>query len=373
MLKAQDIISLGESGAGISDPERHLHPALHALTASLNGDNRLSYRGEAAVQHALIARTRSRLEGIKRIAQFPEIAAETIRAPIFLTGLPRSGASYLQCLFARDGRFRQMRCGEAPGYGAAPAKREDGEPHRGCAEHLWGECHAPMEQSYAAAGFFSPYDTPSYFDFLMRRMDIDPAYRVHRRQLQLLQWQAEPKRWVLNYPGHLIGMDAIIAVYPDARFVMLHRDPLQVAIAMARTTLALRATRYDPPTDPQRAGMQMMDLVHRLVDRIMAFCTGPHADRIVHVDYYALIADPVRAWEAVQAGLGIGMEMQMPPESGEGWEPQYGPETEQEATGYTLEQLGIRLDLAAEFFGAYRRHFGIAPEKDALAKVREAA
>src|SRR5207249_2588401 len=132
------------------------------------------------------------------------------------------------------------------------------------------ECHALMEQSYSAAGFFNLYDVPGYFDHLMGKLDFEAAYRGHRRQLQLLQWKLPAKRWALKYPNHVIAMDSILAVYPDARFAMTHRDPVQVLASIAKMTLTLRSARY-AHVDPHRVGRQMLDFIRRHIDRIMAF------------------------------------------------------------------------------------------------------
>jgi hypothetical protein len=217
-----------------------------------------------------------------------------------------------------------------------------------------------MEQAYAAVGTFNLYDAPSYFDYVTNRLDMTAAYQVHRRQLQLLQWRYGETRWVLKYPNHVMAMDAILAVYPDASFAMTHRDPVQIVASIARLTMALRSTRYDPPFDPRREGKQMLDFVRRHVDRIMAFCTGEHASRVVHIDYYALVANPVSELAAVHAALGIETPDNVR-EAVSGWR-RANPKNRRGANAYTLEQFGIDPDAANELFADYRQHFDIPHE-----------
>ena len=64
---------------------------------------------------------------------------------------------------------------------------------------------------------------PSYSAWLLQ-CDMEPAYRYHQRVLKLLQWRCPPDRWWLKTPAHMLSIDALDAVYPDARFVMTHRD-----------------------------------------------------------------------------------------------------------------------------------------------------
>ncbi|MFT3967050.1 MAG: sulfotransferase [Sphingobium sp.] len=390
MLKAREIIAEAEDKVGISDPETRLHPALEALAASLNGDNSLSPDGEAAARKGLLARTVDRLDGLKWMRDYPEIAEERIEAPLFLTGLPRSGTTYFQYLFDRDRRFRSIRTWEAmmpsppPGFDIASVegrKAREGEIRRQMraaevegfdALHLIDEdgseeCHAFLEQGYGAAGFFNLYDVPGYFDYLMRRVDMADVYRVHRRQLQLLQWRApERRRWALKYPNHVIAMDAIADIHPEARFAMTHRDPVQVVASIARMTLALRSTRYEM-VDPRRVGRQMLDFIRRHVDRIMAFCTGPRSDRAIHVDYYRLVADPMAELHRVHDWLGIGT----PPDveaAITGWR-RDNPKNRRGANDYALAQFGIDPDAAAALFADYRRHFHIPTEQEGLAAM----
>lgn len=391
MLRAADIIAAAEMRVGIADPETHLHPALEALAASLNGDNRLSEAGEAAAHRNIIQRTVDRLEGLKWVQQHPEIAEERIEAPVFLTGLPRSGTTYFHYLFDRDRRFRSIRTWEAlmpsPPPAADPAsvvrrKAKEAEMRAAmrpaevegfAALHLHDEdgseeCHAFLEQAYGAAGFLNLYDAPSYFDYLMRRVDMRGVYEVHRRQLQLLQWRApERPRWALKYPNHVIAMDAILAVYPDARFAMTHRDPVQILASIARMTVALRSTRYDPPVDPHRAGKQMLDFVRRHIDRILDFCAGPQGDRVVHVDYYALVADPLAELAKVHAALGIDTPEDVRAAIA-GWR-RDNPKNARGANDYALEQFGIDPDMADALFADYRRRFDIPHERQALAAM----
>ena len=61
--------------------------------------------------------------------------------------------------------------------------------------------------------------------------------------------RADPPRWVLKCPDHLFALDAIRAVYPDARLVFVHRDPVKVLLSVAKLTEVVRrpfTRRLDP-------------------------------------------------------------------------------------------------------------------------------
>lgn len=389
MLSAELIIENAEARAGFSDGETHLHRNLEALVASLNEDGMLSETGRAFAHRGLVARTSDRIEGLKWLAAHPEIADEPIFAPVFLTGLPRSGTTYLQYLFDRDRRFRLIRTWEAmtpsppPGFDAGSVRRRKAEERAQRARmrpevpgfsalHLHDEdgseeCHAFLEQAYAAAGFLNLYDVPSYFDFLLGEVDLAASYEVHKRQLQLLQWRSPAKRWALKYPNHVLAMDAIVHFHPEARFVMTHRDPVQLLASIAKMTLSLRSVRYAEPVDPHRVGRQMARFIRAHVDRIMAYCGSPGGDRVAHVDYYRLLSDPTPVIGEVHAALGLDTPGDVRDAIAQ-WR-RDNPKGARGANEYALEQFGLDAGEMTELFSDYSARFVIPTEREGLARV----
>ena len=390
-LDAATIIAEAEAAVEWQDGEPHLHRNLEALVESLGADGCLSGQGSSAARLGMVSRHTDRIAGQKWLADYPEIADEVIEAPVFLCGLPRSGTTYFQYLFDRDRRFRLIRTWQSlmpqppPGFDPQSViERKAMEEERRAALrpklienfaalHLLDadgpdECHAFMEQTGGAAGFFNLYDVPRFFDYLMDKADLVAAYRAHKRQLQLLQWRLPKQAWALKYPNHIIAMDAIIQVYPDARFAITHRDPMQVLASIAKMSLSLRNARYGS-VDPHRVGRQMLDFIDRHIARIMAFDAGPNGSRAVHVDYYALVADPGGEMSKVHAGLGLTSPDDIMKQI-TGWQRE-NPKNARGTNDYSLAQFGISADEAEERFSAYRHRFSIPREAEALAAINQ--
>lgn len=389
MLSTAQIVSDAERRTGVADSELALQGNLAHLVASLNTDARLPSRSEAGIHKVLVDRTADRLAALKWLNDYPQIGDEVISAPVFLTGLPRSGTTFFQYLFDRDARFRLIRTWEGispsppPGFDAASVSRrkaEEGERRRQTRPPIAGfdalhlvdadgpeECHAFMEHSYAAAGFYNLFDVPSYFDYLMTSLDLKAAYRTHRRQLQLLQWRLPQPRWALKYPNHVIAMHEILEVYPDARFVMTHRDPVQTLASISKMSFTLRGVRYDTPIDPKLVGRQMLDFVQRHIDRIMAFCSSPQADRVTHVDYYRLVDNPAAAMAEVHESLGIETPLAVS-EAVADWH-RRNPKGARGSNPYAVETYGLDADAVAGQFGDYMRRFDIPREHEGLKRV----
>lgn len=386
MLDAAEIAEEAQTRTAISDPEAVFRTNLEHLVAALNSDATLSALGEASARKGLVDRSADRLEGLKWLGNFPDIASEVIADPVFLTGLPRSGTTYFQYLFDRDRRFRLIRTWESiapsppPGYDPASIhlrKAEEEERRRQAvpkkiegfeALHLLDldgpdECHVFLEQTCSAAGFQNLYDVPSYFDYLTGALDFKATYRAHKRQLQLLQWRMPQPRWAVKYPNHVLAMDAIAAIHPTARFVMTHRDPVQTLASIAKMSLTLRGIRYDV-VDPHRVGRQMLDFVRRHIDRIMAFCQSDDGARVTHVDYYRVVDDPACVMAEVHAALGIDTPQDVR-EAVADWRNR-NPKGARGSNPYALEQFGLNPDEVAERFNDYMRYFDIPREQEGL-------
>jgi hypothetical protein len=65
-----------------------------------------------------------------------------------------------------------------------------------------------------------------------RARDQRPSYAFMRRVLQVLQWLRGGTRWVLKSPQHLEQFPALLDTFPDATFVVTHRDPVSVTTSM---------------------------------------------------------------------------------------------------------------------------------------------
>ncbi|GIX29673.1 MAG: putative sulfotransferase [Porticoccaceae bacterium] len=390
LLEAGAIRAQAEVQTGIRDADpATLAGHLEALCGALREDAPLPPREAERIHRYLVARTADRLEAQRWLAEYPEIAAVALDAPVFLTGLPRSGTTFFQYLFDRDSRFRLVRTWQAlaphppPGFDpASVAHRKAEEAARRAAArpevpgfaamHLVDpdgpeECHAFLEQAYGAVGFHNLFDVPSYFAFLRTALDFATVYRVHARQLRLLAWRRPAKRFALKYPGHLVAMPEILAVHPSARFVMTHRDPVQVLGSLCKLTAALRAARYGA-VDPRRVGRQMLEFLRFHVDRILAFDRTPAHRRVIHVDYYALLADPAATLSEVLAALDLDAPPEVRAAVAE-WA-RANPPGARGVNPYRLEDYGLHPEEVAERFSDYRERFAIPREAEGLARSR---
>ena len=119
------------------------------------------------------------------------------------------------------------------------------------------ECIAITGHAFISYLFESMYFVDSYRSW-HNSQDKRPAYEYHRQFLQHLQCRAPGTHWVLKAPSHLFALETLLQVYPDARIVITHRDPLKVLPSCASFTEVLRGSFIDC-LDRKKLGIEIAE------------------------------------------------------------------------------------------------------------------
>lgn len=259
-------------------------------------------------------------------AAFPAQAKPApVERPIFVTGLPRSGTTALHRLLTADPAHQglELWLTEVP-QARPPRETWADNPiftgiqagyERHHAEHpeFMGvhyisadaieECWRLLRQSVMSVSYECLAHIPSYSNWL-RTQDWTPAYRRHRRNLELIGGNDPDKRWVLKNPSHLFAIDALLAVYPDALIVQTHREP-RTAIASACSLAVQASSEWSRAFDPETVGHDQLELWADGLERCTAARARHDPSRFYDVDYADLLADPVGTAESVYRHFGI--------------------------------------------------------------------
>jgi Sulfotransferase family len=300
---------------------------LTRLLESCSTESALSIVGRSATKWDIVRFLSNLLLIEDAASRSPEMSGEPIDQPIFITGLPRSGTTFLHRLMLTDPANRAPTVWETiyPSPSAGTREQRIARVARQLKAFEWlapdfralhpMEATSPQECSEITAHVFrslrfdTNYHIPSYRNW----MDADvvrnlPAYRFHKRFLQFLQHQDGGRpRWVLKCPEHVFALHAIRAVYPDARLVFVHRDPVKVLLSQARLTEVLRrpfTRRLDPRTLGPNESRRWLDGTQRMV------AVGDDAgfpEAVCHVQHMDLISDPTRTVEGVYRHFGLSL------------------------------------------------------------------
>lgn len=349
---------------------------LDVLVEALEGEGRLNEVGRASAAGQIAAALRTRLLVEGWWAEHPSLEEETVEAPIFVVGLSRSGTTALSHLLARVPGNRSLLSWEAtapvpppvaghyeddPRFEAARAQEFGGlhelNPVLASMHHdppdMPVECLVTMAQHFVSLSLPAVYPLPTYGRWVLGA-DHTPVYRWHERVLRLLQSGGVRGRWSLKSPHHAIALDALVQRYPDARFVVTHRDPATCVASAASLAREFARTFSDPP-DGEVFGELWTDLLGAMGDGILRYRSEHGDGRFVDVAYRDLTGDPIGTVRAIAEGLGEPL-----PAAAEGALRAHVAVATQHRFGrheYTWDDFGLERGALDERFAAYRERY----------------
>ncbi|MFT4518658.1 MAG: hypothetical protein ACI9JM_001043 [Halioglobus sp.] len=299
------------------------------MVKALEEEAQLTLTGRLMARSDIILWLSTRLNVTDTVKKHPKILEQEIVAPMVVVGLPRSGTSILYELLSQDPdvgvpliweALQPCPPPEAASYNSDPRIEQADKlftqwnrvaPEFASMHEMRGDI--PAECGLLMAGTFisdhnaSLHQTPSY-SMWCAQADFLPVYEYHKTVLKILQWKNPRKRWLLKAPEHQVHLETLLKVYPDARIVQTHRDPIK---CMASTT-SLMGTLYHMRSD-QPFNAQMFENIimgeataQRLQDVIDQREAGvvPEAN-IADSRYQDLLDDPLACIERIYSHFGM--------------------------------------------------------------------
>ncbi|HEX3980685.1 MAG TPA: sulfotransferase [Acidimicrobiales bacterium] len=329
-LRPEALLAAAAEETGLVDfgPDDYLE-RLDVLCRSLRHEARLNGAGTLAQSLFLTGLLRNRLLLEDLVARHPEILSVEITAPIVICGLPRTGTTHLHNLLSADTALRSLPYWESLEPVLAEAQRPlPGQPdprvartevalefvnsampefkrmHEMTATHVHEEIQL-LAVDISSMLFETIAPIPTWRDHYLAR-DQRPSYAYLKKILQALQWLRGGSRWVLKSPQHLEQFPALVDTFPDATFVVTHRDPVSVTASMV-TMLAYSARLGQDRVDAPWIGGYWADRLERMlrtcVDQHHVLPEGQtidvHFDEFMHDDLamvrriYELAGQPV--------------------------------------------------------------------------------
>jgi len=318
MVTSGELIDRATGQTGLTDfGDDSFREGLELLVASLRDEAHLNATGEAVIYPRLVRTLGQRLQVEDWYRRHPEIDDVEVRSPVFGMGLPRTGSTALSVLLAQDPNRRYLRRWESaepcppPSTVVGPDPRIDtaGVEKVGSKSHVPDDGpNGPMEcldllgldfktHLYLAFGRI-----PTYADWLVDA-DLESAYRYERRVLKLLSWGMPNKPWHLKTPVHVLYLPNILATFPDARFVMTHRDPTDVMLSVCELFNDVFANFTDD-IDHRYIGESNLQVWTTGMARVLEHRRTHGDDRFYDIDFRAMQADPIGEVRGLYAWLG---------------------------------------------------------------------
>ncbi|MGH9016496.1 MAG: sulfotransferase family protein, partial [Acidimicrobiales bacterium] len=355
---------------------------LEVLCAALRTEADLSPAGVVSWYSQLLGLMKNRLLIEDLLRRHPEIHDIEIVRPIIIAGLPRTGTTHLHNLMGADPTLRSLPYWESLEPVLADAERPvPGQPdprvartafaldilnqalpyfkrmHEITVDHVHEEIQL-LAIDVSTMLFETPSLIPSWRD-AYRATDQTPSYAYLRTVLKVLQWARGGTRWVLKSPQHLEQFGPLRATFPDATFVVTHRDPVAVTVSMA-AMVAYTARMHAARVDPSAIGSYWTDRVESLFRACARDRALLPADQSIDVGFAEFMADDM-------AMVGRIYDLAGQPFTGTSRRAMTGF-IESHRRGrhgtvvYEPEILGIDTDAVRRSLAFYSQRFGVEPE-----------
>jgi hypothetical protein len=387
-VNVDEIVETAVDQAGLDDFGDTLIPSsvvsfregLEVYVDSLDHEARLNELGTIALPPAIAAALVNRLKVVDWATRHPEVLEERIEAPIVVIGMFRAGTTFLSNLLDQDPENRALLAWESQDSAPPPTPdtRRTGprvEAAQGGVDMLEmlnpaisaihheaavdpTECIAVMGQAFQSISWEAIANVPTYGAW-WRAADDRPAYDYHRLVLQVLQSAGVRGRWTLKSPHHALALDALVDTYPDARLVLLHRDPVALVGSVCSLIQVMSSTFSDADHRAYIAS-HWQDTLEESVHRIDDFRARRPEHPVLDVSYAALARDPLGTLMSIYDGLGLhpgvgafaAVERHLVAH----------PRGEFGAHGYDVGAFGLTPAAIRKRFRGYTARYGVEPE-----------
>ena len=310
VLEPEAIVAAAANRSGIPPEEGAWRDRLERLCQSLQSEAALNSFGHTVAFGQLVKLVAARGRAEQWIRRRPQIGATPVVAPLLIVGQMRSGTTRLHRLLACDPQFEVNRLYDqldpVPSTGTVDVRpvravlagallraidpgldsvhptgaREPEEDFGLQAFSMWG------------AQFEGQWRIPSYVQHI-ESADPSDAYREYRGLLQLHAFarKSDPSRpWLLKAPQFAQDLEAVLDTFPDARLVVLKRDPAEV-VASSASLVWHHARLMSNSVTREEIGREWLRKTQLRTDRMeTALASRPNIAR-VELDYASVSED----------------------------------------------------------------------------------
>jgi len=327
-LEPNTLLARARQQTGLHDfgDEAFLQPMqglIHALQeeADLNPVGRFMNRAN------ILRLLKHRLYVQDLLQRHPEILRRTLPDPVVVVGLARSGTTRLHRLLAADQHFLHLTAWETVypvPYPACFAARDKGrvDPRiealdqglravlymspQIAAVHPLGTFEVEEEVGLIQHGFSSQLfeiqaKIPSFAEWLMTH-DQGAAYEYMVVLLKVISWyrnDPQDKPWVLKTPQHMQDLDALLQVFPNAKLICSHRDPVK-AVGSACSMAWNAIVRDSDTVTPDWVGQEWLHKTERMLRKTLRVREEMAPG---HNQYDIQYADISADWEQAMRGV----------------------------------------------------------------------
>ncbi len=363
---------------------------MELLIDSLEHEARLNPVGRFLAQQSLLRILKNRLMAEELFRNHPEINDMKIASPVIVMGLARAGTTRLHRLLACDPSFHHISSWESwnpvpwpESFTRRPDPRiaviEKGlkfvlymSPGIAAVHPL--DVHAPEEElgllqhSFSSQLWEVTAAVPSFTRWMEQHSQLF-SYEYMLRLLRLVAWfrGIDGGTWVLKSPNHMQHFAEMAEVFPDARLVYTHRDPVRCTGSMCSVAWN-GMVRDTDRLDAAGVGAEWFRKVDIMLRRSEEGRSFFPKGQVVDLLYKDLNEDPIGQIRKVYSFLGKQLSREAE-RAMRHWLADNGRHA-QGPHRYRLQDFGLDKDSVESRFDWYRKKYSI-PFEDRVEQVHE--
>jgi len=329
-----NLIAAARKDTGLHDfGDDSFMEALQQLLAATEAEAGLNPLGRIFTRGSYLRLLKHRLYAHDLLTRHPEILERQMPDPVVVLGLGRSGTTRLHRLLAADSRFLHLTSWESifpvpypEVFAARAAGKTDPRitaldqalkavmymsPQVAAVHPL--ETHAAEEElgllqhSFSSQIFELLTRVPSFAAWLEPRPQF-AAYEYMVVLMKIISWfrgDPEDQPWVLKTPQHMQDLDALLHVFPNAKLVCSHRDPIKCVGSVCSTAWNAMVRDCDS-TDPHAIGQHWMNKTEWMLHKTLRI----RQEQVpAHNQYDIQYADISHDWQQALAGVYDFLDM----------------------------------------------------------------
>jgi Sulfotransferase family len=378
-LKADELIDRAATQSGCEPSGATWREGMEIFLHDFNRSETVNAIGQTAGEAWTVDALSARFGIDDWLSRHPETLQQRVKSPVFILGMPRAGTTMLLNLLALDPQHRVYWNWESNREVPPVSQnqlhtdpriaRKVAEINAALESGFLDERHhvelgdEPCECVWLLGQDFKSYPwviltyAPTFMEWWMKSADMVAAYRHHKRALQVMQSRAGGQ-WILKFPTHAVSIDALLAVYPDAKIIATHRDPIKPLGSSCGASFHL-TKQFNDGLDPALVGRQTLEIITRSLENLCQVDSKHPNTPIFHLHYEELVADPLAAITQLYSFMGEELTDPTRMTMNKALETHHRRRQKAGQNRYSLEEYGLSEPELPAIFHDYCRQFDI--------------
>jgi hypothetical protein len=364
---------------GLSDfGDPHYREGLSQLLKSIHNKNANFHAlGRFMTRKIILNYLTQRLLFVQCKSKEAEIFQTPLIGPIIITGLARSGTTFLHNMLSIDpshraiplwlltrpfpeqpgktGRkdFRRIKMEQSIRFRQPLLKGLD-SVHYFRADSA-EECINLLGITFNSLIFPTLLPVSKYAEWYMKTSDACQKYQEYREFLQYYQSQAPDKRLVMKAPAHTGNLEALLQSVPEVMIIQTHRDPVTCIKSVSNLLYTFHRSAVRKLNIPETSRLTLRMYKQWLL-RNLDF-RSKHPDVIYDVHYNTLVSDPIGTVRNIYQHFGLP------------WTDMYAsrlrnfvaenPKNKHGTHHYSADEFGLHEEEITKQFQFYTEQFGL--------------